>query len=321
MQSHDALKSLVLTFEQLPPDAASLAGGKGACLGRISDAGLNVPRGYVVCTTAFDAFLECHAACSALAEGIRNIDVDDSVSLAAESERIRILIEGGAMPTEIANAVHRAYVALGSNVPVAVRSSAVGEDGEAASFAGQQETFLNVTGGEDVIARVKQCWASFFSPRALMYRFKKGAVCETRMAVVVQVMAFGEKSGVMFTVDPVQKRTDRMVIEAVFGLGEGIVSGLITPNQYVIDRDDCYLLDEFILPQRIAIVPGEHGGAKEVELIEAEAQRRVLNEGELNCLRHMGLELEALFGRPQDVEWCICGRELFVLQSRPITAI
>jgi pyruvate,water dikinase len=211
---------------------------------------------------------------------------------------------------------------LGADALVAVRSSAVSEDGDAASFAGQQETYLNVRGAAGVTAAVKACWASFFEPRALFYREAKGALADTQMAVVVQQMVQSEKSGVMFTIDPVQKRRDRMVIEAVFGLGEGIVSGLLTPNHYLVDRDDGTVLDAFVGYQPFAVVHDpERGGTQQVPLTEEEGSARVLSEPELDRLRQVGLRLEECFGGPQDVEWGIRGEELLLLQSRPVTTL
>jgi pyruvate,water dikinase len=206
--------------------------------------------------------------------------------------------------------------------PVAVRSSAVCEDGDTASFAGQQETFLNVCGSDAVTHSVRECWASFFSPRALFYRAKNGSLADTRMAVVVQEMACAEKSGVLFTVDPVSKRRDRIVIEAVFGLGEGIVSGMITPDHYVVDRESSRLVDEWIAVQTTAVMSDpENGGTREIELDREQGSARVLGVTELEGLHHMGLRLEQFFGKPQDVEWCIRGGELLMLQSRPITTV
>jgi pyruvate,water dikinase len=202
---------------------------------------------------------------------------------------------------------------------VAVRSSAVCEDGESASFAGQQETFLNVRGAQEVVRRVQDCWASFFTPRAMFYRAEKGDINDTRMAVVIQEMIAADKSGVMFTVDPVSKTREHLVIEAVFGLGEGVVSGLITPDHYVINKIDGSKIREFIAPQSTAIVCEPDGGTREIDLAEEQGAARVLTGQQLDCLVKLGIKLEEFFGAPQDVEWCIRGDEIFLLQSRPIT--
>ncbi len=203
-----------------------------------------------------------------------------------------------------------------------MRSSAVGEDGETASFAGQQETFLNVRGDEAVARDVRECWASYFAPRALFYRAQKGTLSDTRMAVVVQEMVLAEKSGVLFTMDPIRKRRDHMVIEAVFGLGEGVVSGMITPDQYVVDRTSGAVVNEHISVQSIAVLHDvDNGGTRHVELSEAEGGERVLDVDELHDLRTTGLRVEACLGGPQDIEWSFRGGELLLLQSRPITTL
>jgi pyruvate,water dikinase len=192
-------------------------------------------------------------------------------------------------------AIEAAYARAGAG-PVAVRSSATAEDSEAASFAGQQETYLHVEGADVVAARVVDCWASFFSERALFYRSRKGSLEDLGMAVVVQRMVEPDKSGVVFTVDPVRRRRDRMIVEAVFGIGEQVVSGEVTPDHYVLDRDG--------EPKRERL---PNGG--------------VLDPAELRMLAELGRGLEERFGRPQDIEWAIADGRLYLLQSRPVTTL
>ncbi len=290
---------LVATFEGLPADAAPIAGGKGASLSRMSRAGLPVPPGFVVCAGAFQEFLAQRVGVERFLSIARELDVDDSAALDRASSEMRGFILDGGLPPAIDGVVRDAYCAVGSDALVAVRSSAVSEDGDSASFAGQQETFLNVRGAGEVARRVQECWASFFSPRALFYRARKGALTDTGMAVVVQEMVEADKSGVLFTADPVHRRRDHMVIEAARGLGEAIVSGEVTPDHYVLDRDDGSLVREFL----------------------PDPAHRVLSIGELARLREVGARLEQFFGKPQDVEWCIRGRDLLLLQSRPITTL
>jgi pyruvate,water dikinase len=313
---------MILEFANLPADATAIAGGKGASLGRLSAAGFPVPPGFVVCAPAFRDFLEESRALEEVIRLTANLDVHDDRALEAASEGLRSAILTNPLPERIHRDIVDGYLGLGPERDVAVRSSAVGEDSETASFAGQQETYLNVRGTAAVTHYVRECWASFFTPRALFYRAKKGALTETRMAVVVQEMAHAEKSGVLFTIDPVEGRRDRMVVEAVFGLGEGIVSGLITPDHYVLERESGRLADEFIAIQASAIVhDAENGGTREIELSEEHGSARVLEPAELEALLRMGQRLEEFFGRPQDVEWCIRGGELLLLQSRPVTSI
>ena len=313
---------VIAPFEDLPAEATAIAGGKGASLARMAGAGLPVPRGFVVCAAAFESFLERHAARDLVLTLTDGLDVHDTTALNATSDQLRGIIVGNPLPEELHAAIREAYRCLGAQTPVAVRSSAVSEDGEAASFAGQQETFLNVRGDEAVARDVRECWASFFAPRAMFYRAQKGTLSDTRMAVVVQEMVLAEKSGVLFTIDPIRKRRDHMVIEAVFGLGEGVVSGMITPDHYVLDRENGAVVDEFISVQSSAVVHDlDHGGTRHVELSEAQGGVRVLGIEELENLRTTGLHVEALFGGPQDIEWSFRGGELLLLQSRPITTL
>jgi len=319
------LQPAVAWFRDLPRECVPLAGGKGASLSRMMAAQFPVPPGFVVCSPGFQIFLEDQGRTRAILDVLRGLDVNDSAALEKASATICDWIRSHPMPSQLENAIRRAHAELARGRDlclVAVRSSAVAEDGEAASFAGQQETFLNVCGVDAVIHHARECWASFFSPRALFYRAQKGALTDTGMAVVVQEMVQAEKSGVMFTVDPVQKRRDYMVIEAVWGLGEGIVSGLITPDHYLLDRDDGSIVNEFVAVQPVALMYDPNTGrTAEVELPEEKGSARILNDEELNGLRQLGLRLEQYFGKPQDVEWCIRGNELLLLQSRPITTL
>ena len=295
-----SLADAVLGFADLPADSRAIAGGKGASLSRMAAAGLPVPPGFVV---AADAFRECLESCggaAVIANLTKDLNVDDTRAVEHAAESIRTMIVSTPMSAALARAIVAAHTALERNDFVAVRSSAVSEDGVSASFAGQQESYLNVRGSEAVLTRVQECWASFFSPRALFYRAQKGVLGDTRMAVVVQEMVQADKSGVMFTVDPIRNRRECMVVEGAPGLGEAIVSGEVTPDHYVISRADGTLLDAFIADD-------ERG--------------RVLMDFELDALRNIGVKLEALFGSPQDIEWCMRGGELFVLQSRPITTL
>lgn len=257
-----------------------IAGGKGASLARLAMAGLPVPDGFVVTSHALTA------------------DAAVEPALAAE--------------------VSDAYSRLGSG-PVAVRSSACAEDSDNASFAGQHETYLNVRGETDVVAAVGRCWASLFSERALFYRNRKGSPDDVRMAVVIQRQLNPAKSGVMFTVDPVQRRRDRMVVEAVWGLGEAVVSGRVTPDHYVIDRTGIALRMHISL-QPLLIESLETGGTVERPLAPEIGAARVLTDEDLIALADMGHRLEAIFGGPQDVEWAIQDGQLYLLQSRPVTA-
>ena len=294
-----------------------VTGGKGASLGRMRAAGLPVPGGFVV-------------SAAALSDSLTKVGVlgdvrDLAASFAAGPQGARIareiqdIVRGAPPWEELTEEIRRAYANLGRNVFVAVRSSACAEDGEAASFAGQQETFLNVVGSDQVLERVVECWASFFSERALFYRQNKGSLTDMGMAVVVQRQLASDKAGVLFTTDPIRRRTDQMVIEAAFGLGEALVSGLITPDNYVVRRDG-KLMKVRIGRQSQMIVRRPDGGTTTRDLDDEIASSQVLDVEEIARLVEVGLRLESVFGSSQDVEWAFEADQLFVLQSRPITA-
>jgi len=268
----------IVWFEDDACHAVTVAGGKGASLAAVTAAGLPVPPGFVVAAGVLEASVDA-AALRALAA-------------AGDHERAQALVAAVEPPRA---AIVAAYERLGSGA-VAVRSSACAEDSETASFAGQQETYLNVNGADELCRRVVDCWASFFSERALFYRGHKGRRDDLRMAVVVQRMLEPRKSGVLFTADPIQHRHDQMIVEAVFGLGEQVVSGETTPDNYVIARD---------------------GRLKHEHLVDG----GVLEPGELRALAELGCRLEQSFGRPQDVEWAIAEGTVYVLQSRPVTTL
>lgn len=291
-----------------------LAGGKGASLARMTALGMPVPPGFVVPADALEVALSdtVTAIREVLARGERGADL---VTVAEEAVAlVRAADSGGALPSQVA----AAYACLGDEVPVAVRSSATAEDSETASFAGQQETYLHVRGADHIVERVRECWCSFFTERALFYRSKKGSLSDLGMAVVVQRMVEPDVSGVMFTIDPTKGRRDRIVVEAVFGLGEGVVSGQLTPDHYVLARDG-RLKRIKLARQPYAIVSHPAGGVHEVELAPAQADSQTLSEQQLVRLAKIGIDLEQRLGGPQDIEWAIQGDDLFVLQSRPVT--
>ena len=290
----------MIAFGDLPSESTAIAGGKGASLSRMAAAGLPVPPGFVISAGAFHDFLHSCGGLTLIETLTMNLDVDEARAVEHAAHAIRQMIVSTPLPAPLADAIRAAHAGLEHSDLVAVRSSAVSEDGLTASFAGQQESYLNVAGCDAVLDRVRECWASFFSPRAMFYRAQKAVLGDTRMAVVVQEMVQADKSGVMFTVDPIRNRRDCMIIEGAPGLGEAMVSGEITPDHYVVSRDDGASVDAFI---------------------PDEARGRVLSEAELKRLQDIGLRLEAFFGSPQDVEWCIRGGELLVLQSRPITTL
>ncbi len=254
-----------------------LAGGKGASLANMTAQSLPVPPGFVVPAYVLEQSVDL--------ERLR------ALALAQDYEGAQALVHQAKPPREV---IISGYGQLAGKV--AVRSSACAEDSEAASYAGQQETYLNTLGGDEVCARLVDCWASFFSERALFYRAQKGSLADLGMAVVVQKMLDPLKAGVIFTADPVSRRRDRMLIEAVFGLGEQVVSGAVTPDHYIVDRA---------------------GNIKREQIVD----KRVLEQDEIRELVAFGLKLEKYFGKPQDIEWGIEQGTVYLLQSRPITTL
>jgi pyruvate,water dikinase len=283
------------------------AGGKGASLARMTSLGLPVPPGFVI---------RAGALASALPDGGAELR---ELARRQDADAAQALIRTVELDADLRDAVLDAYARLGDDVPVAVRSSACAEDSEEASFAGQQETYLHVRGSGDVRARIRDCWASFFSERALFYRGQKGSLEDLGMAVVVQRMVEAEIAGVLFTCDPVHRRNDRMVVEAVLGLGEAVVSGNVTPDHYVLKRDG-QVKKAQVHTQPYAIVASRHGGVEERELSAEEGGAQKASEDVLARLAAIGDDLEQRLGAPQDIEWAVQGGEIFVLQARPVTA-
>ena len=306
----------VLWLDEAACHQTEIAGGKGASLGRMRAAGMPVPPGFVITAAALRDSLTKQGLLDEVETLASSFGSGDGSAVA---EQIQQMVTGAPPWEELAVEITDAYAELGPISFVAVRSSACAEDGETASFAGQQETFLNVVGADAVLDKVVECWASFFSERALFYRQKKGSLRDLGMAVVVQKQIASDKSGVMFTTDPIRRRSDQMVIEAAFGLGEALVSGLITPDHYLARRDG-RLKKARVARQDRMIVRDTDGGTMTVELDEETAVTQVLDEAEIARLVAVGLELEASGGSPQDIEWAFEADELFVLQSRPITA-
>ena len=274
-----ATAPLVLPFVDPRCRDVLLSGGKGASLAVMTGEGLPVPPGFVVTSQAFAVAVDP----SVLRRLAREKDIDGA----------RALVAAGQVPRDLVEAAF-----AGLRGPVAVRSSACAEDSEGASYAGQQETYLNVAELDDVLGRIVDCWLSFFTDRAMFYREEKGSLDDVRMAVVVQEMVDSATSGVLFTADPVHGRRDRMVVEAARGLGEQVVSGEVTPDHYVLDR---------------------HGAVKRSRVV---GEAPVLTEAECGELATMGRHLAELHGVPQDIEWAYDDSgTLFLLQSRPITTL
>ena len=258
-----------------------------------------------------------HRLVAILAEA-RTAAQDDLDRLASEA---RSLVHSVPIPDDLAAGILEGYAHLGAGVRVAVRSSGIGEDAEGTSFAGMNETFTNVAGPEQLLARVVDCWASLWGARSIFYRGDKELTAEPAIAVVIQEMVPSERSGVMFTVDPSTGETDHIVIEAAFGQGEVVVSGQVEPDTYVVAKDGPRLLHVRVGTQHFKIVRGPDGGDERVELDAAEGGRRVLSDEEVVEVARLGLAAEAHYGSPQDTEWAMAEGHTYLVQSRPVTAV
>jgi len=315
---------IVKWFADLGKTDVLKAGGKGANLGELVKAGLPVPPGFVITGQAYLLFITERGLSQKIAHSIEGLNVDDTAALQAKSKEVQEMIIGSEMPATIKSEISKAYDELArresAKAPfVAVRSSATMEDSEEASFAGMNATFLNIHGREDLIRKVKECWASLYGARVISYRAKKEFFDEPVIAVVVQKMVNSEKAGVMFTANPRNNSLDSMIIEGAFGLGEVVVGGLVSPDYYEIDKSDMKVRDTRISHKDFKIIRDEKGRNKNVDLSEKEAVEQVLSDKEIQQIAGMGMKIEKHYGSPQDTEWAIEGNNVYMLQSRPIT--
>ncbi|MDX3189756.1 phosphoenolpyruvate synthase [Streptomyces sp. MN03-5084-2B] len=298
-------------------------GGKGANLGELISAGFPVPGGFVISRDGYWAALEKAGVRTEVADlhAKALANVDDQQALAEQCDRIRELVRQAGLTGELREEIAQAYRGIGSATPVAIRSSATGEDGAEASFAGMNATYTNIWGDHAVAEHVVDCWTSLFSPRVVSYRASRGFTGEPAIAVVVQRMIRSERSGVIFTADPRTGDRDRVVIEAVFGQGEAIVSGAVEPDTYVVGKRDLLVLSVRIGRQTHKIVADEAGGDVTIQLPEPAGGRRVLSETVVLELARMASRVEEHYGVPQDIEFAIADSEIFLVQSRPITTL
>lgn len=302
---------------------AEEAGGKGANMGELVAAGLPVPPGFVLLRGGYLASTHAAGVDAELAALHRSAltEVDNSSRLSELCQRMRNLIAQAGVSQEVRRQLLESYRRLGANCVVAVRSSATGEDGRDASFAGMNQTVTNVSGEDALVAAVTQCWASLFTPRVVTYRASRGFTADPAMAVVVQQMIASERSGVAFTSDPSTGEPGHLVIEAALGQGEVVVSGKVQPDTYVVDKRTLEVLDAKIGYQAFEIVRGPDGRDAIVELDPERAQARVLDDAWLRRIAELAIAVENHHGCPQDVEWAIADGQAWLVQARPITTL
>ncbi|MBN1428432.1 MAG: phosphoenolpyruvate synthase, partial [Anaerolineae bacterium] len=309
----------VKLLDELERSSLPLAGGKGANLGALLQAGFPVPPGFCVTTDAYRAFVEANHLQEDILRACENLQADNPAALEAASTTIRSRFAAGKIPTDIADAIRCAYADLNrQSIAVAVRSSATAEDLPDMSFAGQQDTYLNIVGEAALLKAVVDCWGSLWTARAIGYRARNGiAQGDVALAVVVQQMVPSEASGVLFTANPLTGKRSETVIDATLGLGEALVSGQVEPDHYVVD--DGQILRKTLGAKALSI-RGQSGGGTQTVTEDASTQQALPDEQILE-LAALGRRIEQAFGAPQDIEWAWAEGRLSIVQSRPITSL
>ena len=316
----------VVKFEDLSKSDIGIAGGKGANLGELTQAGIPVPPGFVVTAQAYEKFMDEAGINDSVMNILDKIDINDTKALQAAAEEIKKIIIEAPIPEDLVLFIREFYNELCQRVgeddtDVAIRSSATAEDLPEASFAGQQDTFLHVSGDDEVIEYIRKCWASLFEARAIFYREENNFEhSKVYIAVVVQKMAIADKAGVMFTVNP-STGEEIALIEGSWGLGEAVVSGDVTPDNYQVDKKDNEIINVTISDKKVMYTNDENGTSVKVDVPEDMRNERVLSDEELIELTEMGKRVQAHYGEPMDTEWAFERDNLFLLQARPITTL
>jgi phosphoenolpyruvate synthase/pyruvate phosphate dikinase len=310
----------VLSLGEIDRTHVALVGGKGAQLGELARIeGINVPAGFCVTTDAFRRIMANAPSMAEQLDRLSHIRLDDREALRSRSAEIRQTIEQVAIPDDLEVAITRSVALLGEHAAYAVRSSATTEDRSIASFAGQQDTYLNVVGSA-VLQHVRRCWASLFTERAVTYRMQHGFDHrQAQMAVVVQLMVFPHAAGILFTADPVTSNRKVACVEAGFGLGEALLSGLVNPDVYRVRERE--IVTRTVATKTVAIEASPTGGTQELTIESARQREPALSDAQIVRLAELGRRIEAHFGRPQDIEWCQVDDAFHIVQSRPITTL
>jgi rifampicin phosphotransferase len=311
----------VRSLQDIDGSQVALVGGKGAHLGALSRMeGIRVPPGFCVTTDAFRRTMAEVTTTDDPLDRLSRLDADDRNGIRDLSAAIRRSIEGITVPDDLAAAITGAVTRLGEHAAYAVRSSATAEDLPRASFAGQQDTYLNIVGPAAILEHVSRCWASLFTERAVTYRLRNGFDHrKVLMAVVVHQMVFPEAAGVLFTADPVTSNRKVVSVEATFGLGEGLVSGLVDADVYAVR--DGEIVTRAIATKQVAILPAPAGGTQQQAIEPARQQQPALTDAQVVRLAQLGRRIESHLGTPQDIEWCLVGDDFQIVQSRPITTL
>ncbi|WP_242302643.1 phosphoenolpyruvate synthase [Bacillus cereus group sp. BfR-BA-01361] len=315
------MSSFVLDFQEIEKGQLSLVGGKGLNLGELSNIqGIQVPEGFCVTTVGYEKAIEQNEELQTLLQQLTKLKLEDRAQIGETSKEIREVIMAVQIPTDVVEAVTQYLSRFGNEHAYAVRSSATAEDLPYASFAGQQDTYLNIIGKEAVLQHVRKCWASLFTERAVMYRMQNGFEHnQVSICVVVQKMVFPEASGILFTADPITSSRKILSIDASFGLGEALVSGLVSADNYKVKEGK--ITETMIATKKLAIYAVKEGGTETKQIDSAQQKIQTLSERQILQLAQIGRQIEAYFGCPQDIEWCLARNTFYIVQSRPITTL
>ncbi len=307
-------------FKELNRRNTDIAGGKGASLGEMTNAGIPVPPGFVVLSDAFEYFIRETDLIQEVDAELKKVNHKEMESVERASEVIRELIEKAKIPKDLEKEILESYKKLDAEF-VAVRSSATAEDGAEHAWAGQLDSFLN-TKKKDLIKNVLRCFASLFTPRAIFYRFEKGLNnAHISVAVVIQKMVQSEKSGIAFSVHPVTEDRNQMIIEGSWGLGEAIVSGQVTPDSYVVLKNSKEILDVNVAEKSRGLFKSKSGSNEWEDIVDKKANEQCLNGKEILELGDLIMKIENHYGFPCDIEWAYEKKKFYIVQSRPITTL
>lgn len=311
----------VIGFQEIDRSDILTVGGKGANLGELSKIeGINVPDGFCITTEAYQKIIENNQEIKALLNQLSVLKAENRVEIAEVGRKIRDVIQNITVPTDIAIEIEDYIRSFDENEAFAVRSSATAEDLPTASFAGQQDTYLNIIGIQSVLSHISKCWASLFTDRAIIYRIQnRFDHHKVQLSVVVQKMVFPEAAGILFTADPITGNRKVLSIDAGFGLGEAMVSGLVNADNYRVQHH--HIIDKKISAKKLAVYAIKSGGTVSKEIKSGQQNQQALTDEQILRLESIGRKIETHFGRPQDIEWCLANGLFYIVQSRPITTL
>ncbi|NTU15726.1 phosphoenolpyruvate synthase [Bacillus subtilis] len=315
------MSSLVLGLHEIEKTQFSLVGGKGLHLGELSKIqGIQVPEGFCVTTVGYQKAIEQNETLQVLLDQLAMLKVEDRDQIGNISRKIRQIIMEVDIPSDVVKAVAHYLSQFGEEHAYAVRSSATAEDLPHASFAGQQDTYLNIIGVDAILQHISKCWASLFTDRAVIYRMQNGfGHSQVYLSVIVQRMVFPQASGILFTADPITSNRKVLSIDAGFGLGEALVSGLVSADCYKVQ--DGQIIDKRIATKKLAIYGRKEGGTETHQIDSDQQKAQTLTDEQILQLERIGRQIEAHFGQPQDIEWCLARDTFYIVQSRPITTL